>query len=30
VHSPKMIDHLVKAMDGLWAHCALNRAEISA
>ena len=30
VHTPKMMDHLVRAMDGLWAHCALNRAEISA
>ncbi|TVQ02899.1 MAG: 5-aminolevulinate synthase [Roseinatronobacter sp.] len=30
VHNPGMIDDLVRAMDGLWAHCALNRAEISA
>ncbi len=30
VHNPAMIDDLVRAMDGLWAHCALNRAEISA
>ncbi len=30
VHTPRMIDDLVRAMDGLWAHCALNRAEISA
>lgn len=30
VHDPKEIDALVKAMDGLWQHCALNRAEISA
>ncbi|MDD7973154.1 5-aminolevulinate synthase [Roseinatronobacter alkalisoli] len=30
VHTPRMIDELVRAMDGLWAHCALNRAEISA
>lgn len=30
VHGPKEIDKLVKAMDGLWAHCALNRAEMSA
>ena len=30
VHSPRMIDDLVRAMDGLWSHCALNRAEISA
>lgn len=30
VHSPDMIDHVIKAMDTLWAHCALNRAELSA
>lgn len=30
VHDPKMIDHLVRAMDQLWGHCALSRAEISA
>ena len=30
VHDAAMIDALVKAMDGLWAHCALNRAELSA
>lgn len=30
VHHPRMIDDLVRAMDGLWSHCALNRAEISA
>ncbi len=30
VHDPKMIDHLVGAMDALWSHCALNRAELSA
>jgi len=30
VHTPRMIDDLVRAMDGLWAHCALNRAEMSA
>ncbi|MCI5084367.1 MAG: 5-aminolevulinate synthase [Rhodovulum sp.] len=30
VHGPKEIDHLVKAMDELWSHCALNRAELSA
>lgn len=30
VHTPRMIDDLVRAMDGLWSHCALNRAEISA
>ena len=27
VHGPKELDALVKAMDGLWSHCALNRAE---
>ena len=30
VHGPKEIDHLVAAMDALWSHCALNRAELSA
>ena len=30
VHDAKQIDHLVKAMDTLWQHCALNRAEVSA
>lgn len=30
VHGPKEIDHLVRAMDELWSHCALNRAELSA
>lgn len=30
VHDPKQIDALVRAMDALWAHCALNRAELSA
>ncbi|MBY6047136.1 5-aminolevulinate synthase [Vannielia litorea] len=30
VHDPKMIDGLVKAMDGLWNHCELNRQELSA
>ncbi|MBK6466894.1 MAG: 5-aminolevulinate synthase [Rhodobacter sp.] len=30
VHDPKEIDALVGAMDALWRHCALNRAEISA
>lgn len=30
VHGPKELDALVKAMDALWSHCALNRAEISA
>ena len=27
VHGPKEMDALVHAMDGLWSHCALNRAE---
>lgn len=27
VHDAAQIDHLVSAMDSLWAHCALNRAE---
>ena len=30
VHGPKEIDAVVKAMDAMWSHCALNRAEISA
>ncbi len=30
VHTPKMLDGLVNAMDALWSHCALNRAELSA
>jgi len=30
VHGAGEIDTLVRAMDGLWAHCALNRAELSA
>ena len=30
VHTPGDIDKLIKAMDQLWAHCALNRAEMSA
>jgi 5-aminolevulinate synthase len=30
VHGPDEIDRLVKAMDKLWAHCALNRAVLSA
>jgi 5-aminolevulinate synthase len=29
VHGPKEIDHLVSAMDSLWSHCALNRAELA-
>ena len=27
VHGPAELDALVRAMDGLWSHCALNRAE---
>ena len=27
VHDGQQIDHLVRAMDALWSHCALNRAE---
>jgi len=30
VHNPGEIDALVRAMDSLWRHCALNRAEASA
>ena len=30
VHDATQIDHLVRAMDALWRHCALNRAELSA
>jgi len=30
VHGPKEMDKLVRAMDHLWSHCALNRAELSA
>lgn len=30
VHGPKEMDKLVKAMDGLWSQCALNRAELTA
>ncbi|MHA7874489.1 5-aminolevulinate synthase [Roseivivax sp.] len=30
VHGPREIDHLVRAMDELWSHCALNRADLSA
>ncbi|HBD90430.1 MAG TPA: 5-aminolevulinate synthase [Gemmobacter sp.] len=30
VHDLKQIESLVKAMDTLWGHCALNRAEASA
>ncbi|HPE25847.1 5-aminolevulinate synthase [Albidovulum sp.] len=30
VHTPEDIDRLVKAMDALWSHCALNRQQLSA
>ena len=30
VHDSGQIDALVRAMDALWRHCALNRAEVSA
>jgi 5-aminolevulinate synthase len=30
VHDAGQIDHLVRAMDALWRHCALNRVEVSA
>ncbi|MFA7434064.1 MAG: 5-aminolevulinate synthase [Gemmobacter sp.] len=29
VHTPGEIDTLVRAMDRLWSHCALNRAELT-
>lgn len=29
VHTPQHLDGLVKAMDQLWSHCALNRAEMA-
>ncbi len=30
VHEGPMVDRLVHALDALWSHCALNRAEMSA
>ena len=30
VHDPQMTERLVRAMDALWAHCALNRADLTA
>lgn len=30
VHDSEQIERLVRAMDALWRHCALNRAEVSA
>ena len=29
VHTPDMLDGLVRAMDGLWSHCALNRQDLA-
>ncbi|GGH20069.1 5-aminolevulinate synthase [Cribrihabitans marinus] len=29
VHGPDEMNHLVRAMDELWSHCALNRAELA-
>ncbi len=29
VHGGGELDHLVRAMDSLWSHCALNRAELA-
>jgi len=29
VHDSAQIDHLIGAMDALWGHCALNRAELA-
>ncbi|MEP2532922.1 5-aminolevulinate synthase [Shimia sp.] len=29
VHGPEEMDQLVRAMDELWSHCALNRAELA-
>jgi len=29
LHDPEMMDALVHAMDRLWSHCALNRAELA-
>lgn len=29
VHGPKELDALVEAMDALWSHCALNRADLA-
>ncbi|MBU2982724.1 5-aminolevulinate synthase [Lentibacter algarum] len=29
VHGPREMDALVSAMDALWSHCALNRAELA-
>ncbi|MGH1453010.1 MAG: 5-aminolevulinate synthase [Paracoccaceae bacterium] len=29
VHGPKEVDKLVRSMDALWSHCALNRQELT-
>jgi len=29
VHGPREMDALVGALDELWSHCALNRAELA-
>ncbi len=29
VHGPKEMDALVTALDNLWSHCALNRADMA-
>ncbi|KQI68648.1 5-aminolevulinate synthase [Loktanella sp. 3ANDIMAR09] len=29
VHGPREMDTLVRALDGLWSHCALNRADLA-
>ncbi|HKL70342.1 5-aminolevulinate synthase [Salibaculum sp.] len=29
VHGPREMDALVEALDGLWSHCALNRADLA-
>lgn len=29
VHGPGEMDRLISALDGLWSHCALNRAELA-
>ncbi|TCL09757.1 5-aminolevulinate synthase [Shimia isoporae] len=29
VHGPEEMDRLIKGMDALWSHCALNRADIA-
>lgn len=29
IHDSNDVDHLVQALDGLWSHCALNRADMA-